>query len=73
MTTAAIGVIVGPLSQVHADRIVIGGKTIYLRSRVAWAPGMHVKVTYAEQNGRAEAVSLTLLETFHSTRVMTRE
>jgi len=63
---AAIGIIVGPLTAVHADRIVVGGRTVHLRPsmRCDYPVGTDLKVTYWERDGWLEANSIALMLTF---------
>jgi hypothetical protein len=54
MTTSPIhGVILGALTEVHSDRIVVGGRTLY-GEMVGCEIGMLVEVVYIERDGRAD-------------------
>jgi hypothetical protein len=57
----AHGVIYAPLLEVHPDRIVVGGRTIFLLDgkTCTYKPGTSLEVLYAEKNGRAEAETIT--------------
>ena len=50
------GVIVGPLKEVHPDRITVGDSTFFLRDGVACrhTSGTRVQVVYTEQDGRRD-------------------
>jgi hypothetical protein len=50
------GLLVGSLRSVHADRIVLGETTLFLRpgETCPCVPGIIVKVTYRQHGARAE-------------------
>ncbi len=49
------GVIIGPLSELHADRIVVADRHLFLRDGEAcrYVVGVVLEVSYTEVNGRA--------------------
>jgi hypothetical protein len=57
-------VIVAPLIASHPDRIVVGSRTLVLRDgkTCTYALGTNLEVVYTEQNGRAEAESITVVK-----------
>ncbi len=62
MATGPIhGVILGPLAELHPDRIVIGGRTLYLRDgeAVGCEIGMVLEVVYLERDGRGDVQRIT--------------
>jgi hypothetical protein len=61
------GVVVGLLSEVHQDRIVVGQGLFLLSDGVpcSYLPGMYVQVVYIEQDGRREVKHLTLFARSH--------
>lgn len=65
-TPTSNGVIVGPLLEVDADRIVIAGEAVYLRPGMIcdYGPGTVVRVTYVERGGRLEVTGITRADTF---------
>jgi len=48
-------VIIGPLSELHADRIVVADRHLFLRDGEAcrYVVGVVLEVSYTEVNGRA--------------------
>lgn len=62
MTTTPIhGVILGALTELHSDRIVIGDRTLYLRNgeAVDCQIGMVLEVVYMERDGRGDVQRIT--------------
>ncbi len=62
MTSPAIhGTILGPLNELHPDRIVVGGRTLFLGADkpCPYGIGMILEVVYTEWDGRGEVVSIT--------------
>jgi hypothetical protein len=59
--TLAHGVMVGPLKEVHPDRIVVGSYMFSLRDGVqcSYLPGTRLQVFYVEQGGQRKAESLS--------------
>jgi hypothetical protein len=54
-------VILGALTEVHPDRIVIGGRTLYLGDGEAFdcEIGMVIEVVYVERDGRGDVQRIT--------------
>jgi hypothetical protein len=63
-TTPIHGVILGPLTALHPDRIVIGDRTLYLPDSQTFdcEIGMMLEVVYTEWNGRLDVQHITPLE-----------
>jgi hypothetical protein len=59
--TVAHGVMVGPLKEVHPDRIVVGSYLFSLRDGVqcSYPPGTRLQVVFVEQGGQRQAESLS--------------
>ncbi len=60
-TTPVHGVILGPVTELHPDRIMVGGRTLYLRDGEAFdcEIGMVVEVVYLERDGRGDVQRIT--------------
>ena len=59
----ARGVVVGPLTEAHPDRIVLGDRIVFLRDGMTctYPPGTPLEVVYTEQDGRSCADKITPL------------
>jgi hypothetical protein len=66
----ARGVIVAPLTEAHPDRIVVGGRVLFLRDGMIcpYSLGTPLEVVFTEQDGRSHADRITPMRFTHLAR-----